>query len=106
VLPTSDERLFERAAPAETPDVEEVRDACLNRCLAELSAKDRDLIVAYYVGTGRDRIVGRARLAAALGLSENALRLRAQRLRDRLRVRAAQYLEQAPFTTLRGPHRH
>ena len=49
--------------------------------------------MTYYVGTGRERIEGRSRLAATLGLSENALRLRAQRLRDRLRVCAAQCVE-------------
>lgn len=97
---TSDELLFTQAAPAQYyEDTElretELRDACLQRCLAELSPNDRDLIVTYYVGTGRERIEGRAQLAAALGLSDNALRHRAQRLRERLRVRAAQYLEQA-----------
>lgn len=90
----SDELLFAQAAPPQREDVE-LQDACLQRCLAELSPKDRDLIVTYYVGTGRERIEGRARLAAALGLSDNALRHRAQRLRERLRVRAAQYLELA-----------
>ena len=85
------------AAEAVTPPLEDVelRDRYLNRCLGELSAKDRDLIVSYYVGTGRERIEGRERLAAALGLSENALRSRAQRLRDRLRVRLTQCLEPA-----------
>jgi DNA-directed RNA polymerase specialized sigma24 family protein len=91
-----------------TPELQEAeeRDACLQRCLAELSRDDRDLIVAYYVGTGRDRINGRAQLAAALGVSENALRLRARRLRDRLRVRAAQFLEQGGSAELVSPHRH
>jgi DNA-directed RNA polymerase specialized sigma24 family protein len=91
---TSEEFLLTQAAPPQCEEIE-LRDACLQRCLAELSPKDRDLIVTYYVGTGRERIDGRAQLAAALGLSENALRHRAQRLRDRLRIRAAQYLEQA-----------
>jgi DNA-directed RNA polymerase specialized sigma24 family protein len=92
---TGEELLLAQAAPPQC-DCEDIeaRDACLQRCLAELSPKDRDLIVTYYVGTGRERIEGRAQLAAALGLSDNALRHRAQRLRDRLRARAAQYLEQ------------
>ena len=94
VQTTSEELLLSQAAPAQHEDIER-RDACLQRCLAELSPNDRDLIVTYYVGTGRERIDGRARLAAALGLSDNALRHRAQRLRDRLRIRAAHYLEQA-----------
>jgi DNA-directed RNA polymerase specialized sigma24 family protein len=94
---TDDRHLAQLAAPTATgqTDDSEVRDRWLQRCLAEMSPNDRDLIVAYYAGTGRERIDGRARLAAALGVSENALRLRAQRLRDRLRDRAAALLERA-----------
>ncbi len=102
---TSDERLFALAA-APPPEHFEDRNACLQRCLGQLSERERDLIVAYYVGTGRERIDGRARLAATLGLSENALRLRAQRLRDRLRVSAAHYVEQGELAGGRWPHRH
>jgi hypothetical protein len=101
---TSDERLVAQAATPAPEDLE-VRDACLQRCLRELSEQERDLIEIYYVGTGRERIDGRARLAAALGLSENALRLRAQRLRDRLRVCAAQCVEQGNYTGRRWSHR-
>ena len=101
---TDDRRLAQLAVPQ--PEDLEVRDCWLQQCLAELSPKDRDLIVAYYVGSGRERIDGRARLAAALGVSENALRLRAQRLRDRLRDRAAQYLEQGHTFDVGWPHRH
>jgi len=97
---TSDKRLL---AHADTPQPEDVeaRDACLQRCLADLSAEDRDLIVAYYAGIGRERIDGRAQLAQALGLGEDALRLRGQRLRDLLRLRAAQFVEHGDFTDLR-----
>ena len=44
----------------------------------------RDLILKYYVDEGRTRIDNRRRLAQAFGISENALRSRAQRLRDGL----------------------
>jgi hypothetical protein len=101
-MPTvSDQHLENAAAPA--PAATDAREACLQLCLAELCEADRDLILAYYVGTGRNRIGGRAQLAAALGVSDNALRLRAQRIRDRLRIRAAQRLEQSgvPATALR-----
>jgi hypothetical protein len=47
------------------------------------------------VGTGRERIDGRAQLAETLGLSENALRHRAQRLRNRLRVCAGECIERS-----------
>jgi len=105
MLTTSDERLVANAAVS-PPEDAEVRDACLQHCLAALSPSDRDLILAYYAGTGRERIDGRARLAAALGLSENALRLRAQRLRDRLREGAAQFVEQGGSIDRTWSQRH
>lgn len=69
--------------PAEAPG-DEILYECLNRCLAELPPDGRELIMKYYVAEGRTRIDARKRLAEALGLSESALRNRAQRLRDRL----------------------
>jgi hypothetical protein len=85
-------RIRPRRAKGES---EEIRDACLQRCLEELARQDRDLVVTYYVGAGRERIDGRVRLATSLGVSDNALRLRVQRLRDRLRGCAARCVEQA-----------
>lgn len=76
----ADERL--RAAPP--PADEDPREACFERCLAELPADGRTLILEYYAADGRLKIEGRRRLAASLGLSDTALRNRAQRLRDRL----------------------
>ena len=70
------------AAPSE----ESPWAGCLERCLAELAAADRALILQYYAGEGATRIAQRAAIARAQGLSENALRHRAQRLRDRLRT--------------------
>jgi DNA-directed RNA polymerase specialized sigma24 family protein len=72
------------ASPAPAAEEEEHRYACLERCLAELPADGRTLILRYYASDGRDRIESRRRLAAELGVSESALRNRAQRLRDRL----------------------
>jgi DNA-directed RNA polymerase specialized sigma24 family protein len=57
---------------------------CLHRCLADLTPHGRDLILKYYVAEGRTRIDNRRRLAEDLGISETALRNRAQRLRYRL----------------------
>jgi DNA-directed RNA polymerase specialized sigma24 family protein len=62
---------------------DEVSD-CLSRCLGELGPESRELILEYYVGEGRNRIERRKRMAEALGVSESALRNRAQRLRDQL----------------------
>ena len=50
----------------------------LNRCLQELPAPDREMLLAYYHDRDRDR------LAASLGLRVNALRNRALRLREKL----------------------
>lgn len=103
-MPTvGDEQLVARAA-APVANEDDAREAFLQRCLAELPQKDRELILAYYVGTGRERIGGRARLAATLGLSENALRLRVQRIRDRLRSLAAQYVEPPGLAWAARPH--
>jgi DNA-directed RNA polymerase specialized sigma24 family protein len=73
-----------RLPAAEPPGDEDPRQACFERCLAELPADGRELILEYYAAEGRLKIDGRKRLAAARGLSETALRNRAQRLRDRL----------------------
>jgi DNA-directed RNA polymerase specialized sigma24 family protein len=73
--------------PAQTslldPD-EEALHQCLDLCLDELDAQGRALILGYYAAEGRKRIDSRKEMAASLGLSESALRNRAQRLRDRL----------------------
>ncbi len=68
----------------ETDDAHDQRLSCFERCLNALDADARTLILRYYVAARRDRITSRAALAAELGLSQNALRSRAQRIRDRL----------------------
>ena len=57
---------------------------CFDRCLADLPEESRSMIERYYEGEGQLKIANRRRLASALGLSENALRCRVQRIRDRL----------------------
>jgi DNA-directed RNA polymerase specialized sigma24 family protein len=58
--------------------------ACLDRCLAEMAPDSRSLVLRYYEGERHAKIANRRQLAASLGLSDNALRSRVQRLRDRL----------------------
>ena len=77
-------------ASAEADD--EPVPACLERCLAELPRESRELILQYYVAEGRAKIENRRRVAEDLGLSDNALRSRAQRVRDRLERCIAQCL--------------
>jgi DNA-directed RNA polymerase specialized sigma24 family protein len=62
---------------------ERLRD-CFDQCLAEFSSENRSLILQYYEGERRDKISNRHQLAVTLTLSDNALRSRVQRLRDRL----------------------
>ena len=57
---------------------------CLDNCLAALPAESRTLILEYYQDQRRLKIDRRVRLATELGLTAQALRSRAQRVRDRL----------------------
>lgn len=57
---------------------------CLEQCTAKLEPTNRDLIVRYYFGERRTKIENRRALAAELGVSVNALSIRACRIRDKL----------------------
>jgi len=72
------------ASPAPAAPDDEAPHLCLERCLRALADDGRRLILDYYQETGRARIERRQAMARAMGLSEAALRNRAQRLRDRL----------------------
>jgi RNA polymerase sigma factor (sigma-70 family) len=56
---------------------------CLRRCLDELPPESRDLALSYYE-SDKDQIARRKNLAKRLGVSEETLRKRAQRLREKL----------------------
>jgi DNA-directed RNA polymerase specialized sigma24 family protein len=77
------EELDQVAAPEPevTPDE---RLARFKRCLSELSAESRQLILQYYQDERRRKINNRLSLAERLGIPLNALRSRAQRIRDKL----------------------
>jgi DNA-directed RNA polymerase specialized sigma24 family protein len=66
------------------PDVTDVRQQCLNRCLRQLPAENRELIIEYYRKEGRQKIDHRVAMAERLGIPLNALRSRVQRIRDKL----------------------
>jgi DNA-directed RNA polymerase specialized sigma24 family protein len=70
--------------PARALEENEQMLQCLDRCLADLPADSRSLILRYYQGNRGEKVSNRRQLAAALALSENALRSRVQRVRDRL----------------------
>jgi RNA polymerase sigma factor (sigma-70 family) len=67
----------------EDRDRERLQD-CFDRCLAELPEESRSLLLDYYEGEQSAKISNRRRLASLLGVTDNALRSRVQRLRDRL----------------------
>ena len=77
-------------SPAELSTVEDEAESrenrlnCLERCLQNLEPDSRELIIQYYRGEQRTKIDNRRALAARLGISTNALGIRACRLRDKL----------------------
>lgn len=68
------------------PDRLETEDICLEQCLERLTRPERDLFERYFGGENHARINTRKRLAAALQLTANALRIRAHHLRKEMHV--------------------
>jgi DNA-directed RNA polymerase specialized sigma24 family protein len=63
---------------------EQRRSHCLEKCLYTLDPEDRIVILGYYQGERRVRIENRKLIAAKLGVSMNALTIRACRIRIKL----------------------
>ena len=57
---------------------------CLEQCTGRLEPVNRDIIIRYYTGEERVKIENRRALAGELGLTMNALSIRACRIRDKL----------------------
>jgi DNA-directed RNA polymerase specialized sigma24 family protein len=105
LLEAAKQREKEREALAQLPAigacVDEVqleverRLECLRSCLKTLPADQQTLLAEYYRDHPAGRIDGRKRLAAALGIGTNALRIRAHRLNERLARCIGQCLEPA-----------
>jgi DNA-directed RNA polymerase specialized sigma24 family protein len=91
--PPAEQRLV---APVEVPG-DDARLTCFDGCITALTPDVREFIVGYYSDTGRARIDARAELARQQQLSPNALRLRAQRVRDRLEDCIGRCLAAAPL---------
>ncbi|MFN7929585.1 MAG: hypothetical protein U0Y68_16895 [Blastocatellia bacterium] len=62
----------------------ERRLQCLGRCLQSLTAADRELLLAYYQGTGSNKIENRQALAAYFQISLKTLRNKTSKLRGQL----------------------
>lgn len=71
------------AAPSETADLERRHDL-LEQGLSRLPSTDRELLLEYHRGDGRERIESRRALAERSGMGLEALRVRAFRIRTRL----------------------
>lgn len=74
-------------AATEADDERELKERrlnCLAPCLNKLEATSREIIARYYVGEARAKIEQRRALAAELGITMNALSIRACRIRDKL----------------------
>jgi DNA-directed RNA polymerase specialized sigma24 family protein len=72
------------AAAAEVNDRKETLLNCLDRCTSKLPSANRELITRYYIGKERVKIENRRALAQSLGITINALSIRACRIRDKL----------------------
>ena len=86
--PESKRTDFEELPPAalvapEPEERDEKRD-CFEQCLKQLPIESRQLILQYYGDEKREKINRRSVMAERLGIPLNALRSRAQRIRNRL----------------------
>lgn len=79
------------APPPGEPDPEL---ECLEGCMQTLPAPQREVVLRYYQEDKRAKIEGRKRLAEELGMTLNALRIHAYRIRAALQRCVEQCLEQ------------
>jgi RNA polymerase sigma factor (sigma-70 family) len=69
------------------PDEAEQREqrlGCLEKCTNSLDPASRDIILRYYLGQQREKIDNRSAIADRLGITANALTIRACRIRNKL----------------------
>jgi len=80
---------------AETPEPIEpdARQICFDRCLEELTADNRDLLLDYFEGEGGGKIRSRQGIADRLSIPMNALRIRVHRIRKTLEDCIAECLQ-------------
>jgi DNA-directed RNA polymerase specialized sigma24 family protein len=78
--------------PSSADDAAQNATAALGRCLQELRAAERSMILRYYGADGPERGALRQTMAKSMGLSINALHNRALRLRNLLERCVQQHL--------------
>jgi DNA-directed RNA polymerase specialized sigma24 family protein len=79
-------RLTELATTPADAMVREQTYVCLDKCIEKLTPHAREIIEQYYAADKRAKINLRKRIAAALGISNSNLRLRALRIRAKLQT--------------------
>jgi len=84
------EWLKRRTPPVPPPPIDntetELRCGCLEKCLQKvINAEEARMVVRYHEGEGQERIENRKKMAAELGITLNALRIRICHLQARLR---------------------
>jgi len=82
--PSSVTRRLSLVGRDEEAESREHRLGCLDRCLGTLTAERRELAIDYYRDARREKIERRRQIAGRLGISMNALAIRASRIRDAL----------------------
>lgn len=88
-----------RARENDRDEDDEDRHECLDKCLDKTVPEQKSLIVAYYEGSGQARITKRKQLQSDLGLTSEALRVKALRIRLSLQQCVTKCLRSRGFET-------
>ena len=83
LLRQKDEK-FPAPESSDEKEIKEVMLDCLEQCTGKLDSSSREIIIQYYFGKERVKIENRRALAERLGITVNALSIRACRIRDKL----------------------
>jgi RNA polymerase sigma factor (sigma-70 family) len=78
--------LIAASLPDIATEAQERRLDCLDRCLSRLEEEQRALLLDYYKDEKGEKIARRRQMAECLGVSVNALSIRACRLREKLQA--------------------
>jgi len=89
-------RLLPPAPPKQIEEDEDIEREyeCLDHCIERLRPANRELILEYYREDKQAMIENRKRLAERMGVTPNALRVRADRIRNNLQKCVANCLKQ------------
>ena len=77
-------RSYPESGASVRDEITDRRLECLNHCLEESTAENRQFFLRYHQGEKSARIEAREQLAKELGIALNALRIRAHRIRTKL----------------------